>query len=52
MIYCKYINANMYDIAVHSHVRKDKTTFLKYCFRMEALQSRRHCHGSVKHVII
>lgn len=28
MIYCKYINANMYHIAVHSHVlKRQKITF-------------------------
>lgn len=33
------------------YLKDKKLHFLKYCFRMEALQSRRHCHESVNHLI-
>lgn len=52
MIYCKYINANMYHIAVHSRVlKRQKIPFVKVLF-LGWKQSRRHCHESVNHLII
>lgn len=33
-------------------LKRQKITSFFYCFRMETLQSRRHCHESVKHLII